>query len=483
MDKQQASTTPLSIRTKFFYGSGAAAEAAVHITFNTFNFLFYNNILGLSGTLTGLAITIAVVFDAISDPIVGSISDRWRSKFGRRHPFLYVSAVPLGLCFVALYAPPDFLQEFGLFVWFTVFTIGLRIALTLYHVPHLALGAELTNDYRERSVVYAYNSILGMVGGATAYFLAWTYLGEAEGGVNEAANFLPIGIVVGGAAVVLVLVSAYYTKDLIPRLKQITIELPPFSLKQLGGEILDCFKNPNYLWLVLGLLCISATNGLREAMNAYIGLFFWELVPGQLRFFGLATPLAFVFAFFVTPWLNNRFDKVGTMIGGVGVLVIAQALPPTLRLLGWIPENGHPVIFPMLLVAIAIVYGAGAILSISVMSALADVADDHELNTGRRQEGIFFSARTFVGKATGAFGLLLGGIAIDVIGWPTGVRSADQVDPETIFSLGLIEGPLAAIPSLFAIFFYAKYKITKQRHQEIRDQLALRASAEHTDTR
>ncbi|MFT7090245.1 MAG: Na+/melibiose symporter-like transporter [Candidatus Azotimanducaceae bacterium] len=452
------STSALSIKTKFFYGSGAAAEAAIHITFNTFNFLFYNNILGLSGTLTGLAITIAVVFDAISDPIVGSISDRWRSKFGRRHPFLYVSAIPLGLCFIALYAPPDFLEEFGLFIWFTVFTIGLRLSLTLYHVPHLALGAELSDDYRERSVVYGYNSVLGMVGGASAYFLAWTYLGQAEGGISEAANFLPIGIVVGSAAATLVLVSALFTKDLVPRLKQITEELPPFSLKQLTEEILDCFRNPNYLWLVLGLLCISATNGLREAMNAYVGLFFWELVPNQLRFFGLATPLAFIFAFFATPWLNNRFEKVGTMMGGIGVLVIAQALPPTLRLLGLIPENGHPAIFPMLLVAI-------------------DIADEHELNTGRRQEGIFFSARTFVGKATGAIGLLLGGIAIDIIGWPTGVKSADQVDPETIFSLGLIEGPLAAIPSLFAIFFYAKYTITKKRHEEIRKQLAAKNSS------
>jgi Na+/melibiose symporter-like transporter len=463
--------TPLRVRTKFFYGSGAVAEAAIHITFNTFNFLFYNNVLGLSGTLTGLAITIAVVFDAVSDPIVGSVSDRWKSKLGRRHPFLYLSAVPLGICFIALYTPPESFGELGLFLWFMVFTIGLRVSMTFYHVPHLALGAELSDDYRERSVVYAYNSILSMVGGATAYFLAWTYLGDAEGGVNEASNFLPIGVAVGSIAILLIFVSAHFTRDQIPKLTQVDDSLPPFSFKQLAAEIIDCFQNKNYLWLLLGLLCLSATNGVREAMNAYIGLFFWELEPDQLRFFGLATPLAFVFAFFATPYLNDKFDKVGTMIGGLVVLIIAQSLPPSMRLLGILPENGDPIIFPMLLLAIAIVYGAGAILSISVMSALADVADDHELNTGRRQEGIFYSARTFVGKATGAFGLLIGGIAIDIIGWPTGVESADQVDPNTIWNLGLIEGPLAAIPSLFAIFFYAKYKITKKRHQEIRAQL------------
>ncbi len=479
MEKVQVNNGRLPISTKFFYGSGAAAEAAIHITFNTFNFLFYNNVLGLSGTLTGLAITIAVVFDAISDPVIGSISDRWRSKLGRRHPFLYLSAVPIGICFVALYAPPTAMGEMGLFLWFTVFTIGLRLALTFYHVPHLALGAELSNDYRERSVVYAYNSILGMVGGASTYFLAWTYLGEAEGGINSADNFLPLGLAVGAIAVLLVFFSAYFTRDQIPKLKQVPVGIPAFSLKQLATEIFDCFSNKNYLWLLLGLLCLSATNGIREAMNAYVGLFFWELEPKQLRFFGLATPLAFVFAFFITPWLNDRFDKVGTMIGGVAVLIVAQTLPPSLRLLGLLPENGHVMLFPMLLVAIAIVYGAGAILNISVMSALADVADDHELNTGRRQEGIFYSARTFVGKATGAFGLLIGGIAIDIIGWPTGVTSASEVDPSTIYGLGLIEGPLAAIPSFFAIFFYGRYKITKKRHQEIREQLEARQATPH----
>ena len=132
----------------------------------------------------------AVVFDAISDPVMGSISDRWHSRLGRRHPFLYLSALPLGFCFFAVYSPPEGLEQIGLFLWFTVFTIGLRISLTFYHVPHLALGAELSDDYKERSVIYGYNSIFMMVGGSLAFFAAWTWLGRAEGGIAEAANFL-----------------------------------------------------------------------------------------------------------------------------------------------------------------------------------------------------------------------------------------------------------------------------------------------------
>ena len=84
----------LSVRTKTAFGIGGTAESAITIVFNSFNFLFYNNVLGLSGTLCGLAVTIAMVFDAVSDPLVGSISDRHRSRLGRRHPFLYAAPIP-----------------------------------------------------------------------------------------------------------------------------------------------------------------------------------------------------------------------------------------------------------------------------------------------------------------------------------------------------------------------------------------------------
>jgi GPH family glycoside/pentoside/hexuronide:cation symporter len=468
------SSRKLSIRTKLFYGAGASAESAIAIAFNSFNFLFYNNVLGLPGTLAGLAVTIAVVFDAISDPMIGSISDRWRSKLGRRHPFLFVAPIPLGLCFFAIYSPPQFLEQIGLFIWFTFFTISLRIALTFYHVPHLALGAELSDDYRERSVIMGYNSILGMVGGASAFFLSWTWLGAVEGGTSKAENFMPIGLAIGVFATLVVWMSAYFTRDQIPYLKKISDDLPAFSIKQLVSDILLCFNNRNYLWLLLGLLCLAATSGVRETMSAYVNLFYWGLEPNQLRFFGLVTPLAFIIAFIATPRLHARFDKQKTMIGSVLVYVLASTLPIVLRILGLFPGNDHPFTFPLLAAFVAIYYGAVAILGITVLSALADVADDHELLTGRRQEGIFYSARTFISKMTGGLGLLIGGIAIDIINWPTGVTSGDIVDPDILFSLAIVDGPIAAIPSLFAVFFYGRYKINKTRYLEIHAELAAR---------
>jgi Na+/melibiose symporter-like transporter len=461
----------LPLRTKLAFGVGASAEAAVHIAFNTFNFLYYNNVLGLSGTLAGTAVTIALVFDAVSDPIIGSISDRWRSKLGRRHPFLYIAALPVAGFFFCIYAPPESLGGFELFLWLTTFTILLRTALTFYHVPHLALGAELTTDYRERSVVMSYNSIFGVVGGASAFFIAWTYFGTLEGGTMNRGGYPVMATVVGAIAAVVILTSAFFTRDRIPGLAQPPADLPRFSLAALLGEVRDCLRNRNYLVLLLGLFFLSATLGVRETIGSYMYLFFWEFEPEQIRFLAFASPPGFVIAFIVTARMHSRFDKRETIIVSIIGLVIAAAGPITLRMLGAFPENHTAGLFPALCLAVLCAYGFGAILNISVMSALADIADEHELETGRRQEGVFYAARTFFGKLTSSLGHLLAGIAIDVIGFSPGAQPG-SVPADVIFRLGLLDGPIAVGPAVISIFFYALYNIDKKRHAETQAKLA-----------
>ena len=105
------------------------------------------------GPLTGLAVLIAIIFDAVSDPIMGSISDRFISKLGRRHPFMFAAPFPTVIAIYLMFFPPDGLSEYGLFGWLIFSTILLRLSITLFAVPHLALGAELSDDYFERSRV------------------------------------------------------------------------------------------------------------------------------------------------------------------------------------------------------------------------------------------------------------------------------------------------------------------------------------------
>ena len=149
----------VSYATKLAFGIGATGEAATNWIFNALTFFFYNQILGLSGTLTAAAVTIGIASDAITDPLMGSISDRWRSKLGRRHPFMYAAPLPLVITIYLIFNPPADIEGIELFLWFTVFLVLMRICSTLFAVPHLAMGAELSSEYIERTRIMSYNNV------------------------------------------------------------------------------------------------------------------------------------------------------------------------------------------------------------------------------------------------------------------------------------------------------------------------------------
>ena len=465
---------PLALRTKAAYSIGSTGEASLTIVFNTFNFLFYNNVLGVSGTLCGLAVAIAMVVDAITDPLVGSLSDRWHSRWGRRHPFLYGSAIPAALFFVCIYAPPSSLDEVGLFAWFTLFTVLLRTAMTFYYVPHLALGAEMATGYAERSVLMSYNTIFGLVGTSGISFLAWTYLGD-DTAIRESYRALAGGIAAFAAA--LFLASAWFTRDQVPRLSEAPADLPGFDAAQMFAEVRQSLENRNYRTLLIGLIFLSATLGLHETLGAHLSLFFWELEAEQIRYLSLGAPPGLILAALLTPKLHVWFDKRETLIAGVLGMTFASSGPIVLRLLGWFPETGDAALFPALFLLKGCSYGASAIMVISILSTLADVTDEHELVTGRRQEGIFFAARSFFSKLTSGLGHLLAGVAIDWIAFPVGAK-AGEVAASVVFDFGIVAGPLTSVPAWISLFFYARYRIDKARHAEIRQALERREPLE-----
>ena len=471
-----ATSDRLKMRTKLAYGVGAAAEAGPYIAFNSFNMLLYNQKLGLSGTLCGLAVTLALVFDAIADPAIGFWSDRLRSKLGRRHPFMYAAPLPLLFAVYMLYSPPSGLSEIPLFIWLTTFTLLFRQALSLYHVPHLALGAEMTTDYHERSVVMSYNAIFGLVGGASAGYFGWSYIQKTSDGTGSLEAFAKLGTVLAVVAALIVFVSTHYTRDQIPKLRAASPDQGPASLKMFFGAMGDCVRNDNYRMLLLGMLFLSATLGVRETLHSYINLFFWELKASDIKNFALASPPAYVIAFIFTVRLHRVLEKRGTVILAMLVVIFAVDTPVPCRLLGIFPENGTRELMRLLLLFHFIFYLGFAMLTISVLSALADIADEHELVTGRRQEGMFYAARTFFAQLSSALGHLLAGIAIDVIAFPTNAKPG-TVEHSTLIELGWVEGPLAALPSLVAIYFYMRFRINTQRHAEIQRELSARRSA------
>lgn len=474
----------IPLKTKLAFGLGASGESVAVFAFSTFAFFYYNQVLGMSGTLAGLATTISIVFDAVSDPIMGAVSDRWRSRLGRRHPFMLLAAVPLGVVFFCIFSPPLGLSEWALFFWFTGFSVLMRLFVTLFAIPHLALGAELSDDYIQRSVVMSYNAIFGWVGGASIFLIAnllfFVETPEFDNGLLNGAAYPQFGLTASLIITSLILGCAWFTRDQIPRLRKLDPNAPKAGLLEMLGELGQVVMNRNYLMLLLGLFCLALTLGTRETIGLHMNTFYWELVPAELAWFPLGSGVGFVLAFALAGPLHRLLDKRPTAVCGLVLLSFFAAAPVVGRMLGWMPANDHPALLPLLVFFSGAAYFSVAVLNISVMSMLADIADQHELNTGLRKEGVLYSARTFFSKATSALGHLVGGIAIDVIGFPIGARPG-EVAEGVLFQLGLIDGPIAAIPALVAIFFYARYGIDRGGHAEIREALARARRSDNTD--
>jgi Na+/melibiose symporter-like transporter len=462
---------------KLFYAVGAASEAIIGVAFNAFNFFFYTNIMGVPGTLAGLAITIALVFDAITDPLVGAISDRWRSRLGRRHPFMFAAPIPVMLCLFFIYSPPESFGSTGLFLWLTVLTVIMRSSMTLFHVPHLALGAELSADFTERTRVMSINTLLGAFGGFGTAFVAYSFFFSAtpeypNGMLNASAypTFAIFASLLGGSIMVF---STLFTLNVIPKLPRTPEDLPGFTMKEFYLDVRSAMSNRNYLMLLIGYLLLSATLGTRDTIGLHMNTYYWELVPEQIRYFTLMGLIAPIVGFFATAPLHDRFEKKPVLIVCLIFLLLFSVSPVMLRIAGLLPENHSENLLPVLMVFYLTSLSFGVMLLISAMSALADIADEHELKTSRRQEGIFYAARSFFAKASSGLGHLLAGIAIDVIDFPVGAEPG-TVDAETIFKLGLVDGPIAVVPGAIAVIFYLKYNLTRKRHEEIQNALAKR---------
>ena len=143
-----------NLRRKLVYSSGGINYALKDAAFAVFVLFYYKQVLGLSGTLTGLAIALSVVWDAISDPLVGAWSDRLRSRWGRRHPLMVAAVLPLALSFIALFWPPQQVlgSQLTMFYWLLGTVLLLRTALTFFMVPYFALGAEISTDITPQTV-------------------------------------------------------------------------------------------------------------------------------------------------------------------------------------------------------------------------------------------------------------------------------------------------------------------------------------------
>jgi Na+/melibiose symporter-like transporter len=487
-DSSRRERPKLTLASKFAYGSGQAAEGLKNGAFGVFLFFYYNQVLALSGTYAGLAVGIALMFDAITDPLAGSLSDNWRSKLGRRHPFMYWAALPLAVAFYFLFSPPEGLSQFGLFLWLLIFAILTRGAMTLYHVPHIALGAELSDDFDERTTIVAFRQFFSTFGALIAYFVGFALYFYASDdyprGQFRVDAYSPFALTLGLLMMGSILYSALGTRRQIPYLPQPRGEPEKVNasqaVKRMGVEMAQALQNRSFAWLFSGVLIVFMMVGVDGALNLHMNTYFWELSSKDNIAFFAATPIGIMFGSFIARSLNEKFDKKPSVVFGTAWWALCQIVPVVLRLLDLFPENGTDELL-YTLIAVKFLQGVGVVQAlITFGSMVADIVDEHELNTGKRQEGIFFASVSFSGKFTTGIGNVVGGVALDLISWPRGtaIQTAADVPADTLVWLGLIYGPIVSGFAVVCLYCYSKHRLDRHRHAEIVRELADRHAAE-----
>jgi GPH family glycoside/pentoside/hexuronide:cation symporter len=463
----------LKVRTMFAYGIGQVAEAIKNAGFSVFLLFYYNQVLQISATGTSIALAIALVFDAVSDPLAGSLSDKLRSRWGRRHPFILFSAIPLALTFYLLFNPPSDMSELGYILWLLVFSVLVRAAMTFYHIPHLALGAELSADYDQRSTLYAYSTFFGFMGGAMFVPLSyWLFFPTTElfnpGLLNQAA-YTPWSLFAGGLMIATIVACVVGTASEIPRIReQVTEPSQKFGFKPLVRELLQAFGNRSFRALFFGMVLSTFVLAVEGIFNPFMGFHFWGMTTEQLIFVPIGQLTGLALSVFFVPILTRRFDKKPTLMACGIIVVINMNTPIVLALLdvSWFPERGSDMLLGILILTAGVTTLLAPILFTTVNSMFADIADEHELEVGERREGILFAARAFALKATSSMGLVFGGVLLDYIQFPRGA-TLGSVEEDTLWELGFIAGPATSVFIIVGVILYSRYKIDRKRHAEI----------------
>ncbi len=468
-----SATAVLGWRVRLMFAFGQIPEGVQSTSFGFFLLFFYNQVLGLSGFLTSAAIVIALVIDAVFDPIVGSWSDRTKSSWGRRHPFMYLSALPFAVSFYLLFAPPAGLDEMGLFGWLITLSVLTRTTQSCYSIPHTAMTAELSTDYDERTLLSALRSLFASVGTLMVFLIGMQIY-------FEATEKYPIGqlnpdaypLFAATFAIVIALgiwISAYGTHSQIPHLPQATPNGSRFSFLQVAREAGQAFALSSFRVIVLTAVLWGMTMGMVSALSIYLGTLYFQF---SLSMIGLSFPASviggFIGAALATPLGRIFPEKKTLLIGGLVWYALWNTLPIILSLFGVFPKPGEPMLFYLVMAANAICALGIGVLGVMIGSMIADITDEHEEIHGSRNEGIYYAAASFAAKAIGGFGIIISGVVVDIAGIERNA-TFETIDPDSLRTLAMAMGPGVLVMIGITALVASLYKLSRQEHSRIRE--------------
>ena len=462
----------ISLLNRLLYSSGIVSHALKEAAIGVFILFYYKQVLGLSGTLTGLAIAISIIWDGISDPLIGAWSDRLRSRIGRRHPLMIAAVIPLSAGFIMLYGPPEnVLSDQGqLFTWLLISMLLVRTALTFFMVPYLALGAEITDDYHERTQLVAIRTNLAWITGTLAAATALLFLFNEENGLDGRFvidNYHFFGWVNGLLVILCSVICIAGTWQYIPQLARRTTHASSSMLR----DIFIIFRNKNFSSVVILDMAVGGIGSITATLLLVTYTYFWQLdaVQTSLLFAGPILLAALVSTTF-SGLLNRLLEKQQILRLTCALTSINLIWLTPLKLFDLLPDN-DAVVFALICVNWAVHMTMTILRVITVHSLLADIVDEQELATGQRQEGIIFAVAFFSSKFMGAFGYVIAGPFLDLIGLQTGAQPG-EVSDTVMWGLGLTMGPGLATVMLLPVWMSFRVTMSHASHLKVREALS-----------
>lgn len=416
----------LPVWLKATHGLGSIAYGVKDNGFATFLLLFYNQVIGLDAGVVGAAIMVALFADALVDPIIGELTDRTRSRWGRRLPWLYGAPIPLAIMWMLLWSPPE-MSDAATIGWLIAFAIIVRALVSMCEVPSVAIVPELTADYDERTVVMRYRFLFGWGGGLLILLLAYgVFFGGPKGLVDPAGYFpyaLTGALMMAGA--VMISAAGQHKRIAVSNLADAK---PAGSIGDILREMKKTLSNRAFLWLIFAALFGFINQGITFSMTNYMLGFFWKFDQGEMITYVFLLFGTMIAAFLLVAPLSARLGKrEGAIVAGAISLTVNTAM-----YFAWI-QGVFPGLpgKPAAEVMFALVFVSNTfaiILMILSSSMMADVVEASQSETGRRSEGLFFAGYFFMQKCATGIGIFIAGQILSYAAFPAAAKPGEVGD-------------------------------------------------------
>ncbi|MNW42169.1 putative symporter YjmB [compost metagenome] len=419
--------------TKLLYGSGEIVNVITITVIGMYYLFFLTDYIGLSPTLAGGIFMIGRIWDAFIDPIMGIVTDRTRTKWGRRRPFLFLSAIPVGLLFFLMWSYPGADTETLNAIYFTATYMLFMTTLTLYYVPYLSLVAELTEDYNERTSVNNYRIavqlIMGLVAAVIPKMIADSYTDAFQG-------YRIMGLAVGLFIVLIPLLLFFRTRE------REDIPVQPRT-SRFGTEIRFALASrPFRLLLLLYVGCYAASNVIEGFVIYYMK--YWLNREEEMSYLLVTVIVAGVVTLPLWTKVSHAIGKRKTIIWGLLLWAVSQ--------MAWMlltPDSPSYLVY-LIGAVVGIGYGVAHVVP---WSMLPDVLDGDELRTGVRLEGLYSGTMTFFMKTSNSLAIFLIGILLEAAGYvPNQIQSGPA--QMTIRTTMTLAPELFIVAGLIAAFLY-----------------------------